>query len=114
MTAGHAPARIYWHRELPPIGAVACGEGTLEASSPHVRNSLEMRDHLWDASLAALKREAVHRLEQEMARHKAAYAHVLTEAVETRRNDATGEAWLHGRFGYVLLREGPAREDASA
>ena len=42
------------------------------------------------------------RLEQEVARLGGLYAHVVEESIDSRRDDATGEAWLHGRFGYVL------------
>lgn len=97
--------QIFWHRELPPLDAVVCGEGEVEAVSRRVRSSLASRDRLWDACLTDLRRTAADRVEQEIARCGARYAHVLTEAVDTRRNDATGEAWLHGQFGYVLLKE---------
>src|SRR5207245_2468736 len=32
------------------------------------------------------------------------YAHVLNEAIESRHDDATGEAWLHGCVTYMLYR----------
>ena len=32
------------------------------------------------------------------------YAHVLTESVDSRHDMETGEAWLHGRFIYMLYR----------
>ena len=47
--------------------------------------------------------QALTRLEQEVRRLGGHYAHVLSESIDTRHNDATGEAWLHGTFGYVLL-----------
>jgi hypothetical protein len=30
------------------------------------------------------------------------------EAIDSRHDDATGEAWLHGTFGYVLYRRPPS------
>ena len=44
------------------------------------------------------------RLEQEVRRLGGHYAHVVDEPIESQRNDATGESWLHGRFTYVLYR----------
>jgi hypothetical protein len=32
------------------------------------------------------------------------YAHVLDEHIDSQRDDAKGESWLHGRFSYVLCR----------
>ncbi len=31
-------------------------------------------------------------------------AHILSESIDTRHDDRTGEAWLHGRFTYMLYR----------
>jgi hypothetical protein len=44
------------------------------------------------------------RLEQEIERLGGDYAHVLGEVVDTRHDDAKGEAWLHGCFTYMLYR----------
>jgi hypothetical protein len=44
------------------------------------------------------------RLRQEVARLGGHYAHVLQESIDPRRDDVSGEAWLHGRFTYLLLR----------
>lgn len=61
-------------------------------------------DELWHSHLySELMTHARMRLEQEVRRLEGDYAHVLSESVETRRNDASGEAWLYGRFSYVLL-----------
>jgi hypothetical protein len=48
--------------------------------------------------------DAQQRLSQEVARLGGHYAHVLDESIDTRRNDTTSEAWLHGRFTYTLYR----------
>jgi hypothetical protein len=45
-----------------------------------------------------------HRLAEEIARLGGRYVHIRQEAIETHHDDATGEAWLHGRFGYTLYR----------
>jgi hypothetical protein len=44
------------------------------------------------------------RLAQEIARLAGDSAHVYDESIEPRRDEAAGEAWLHGRFDYVLYR----------
>ena len=49
--------------------------------------------------------ETTHRLEQEIARLGGDYAHVLSESIEPRHDETTGEAWLHGAFTYTLFRE---------
>jgi hypothetical protein len=43
------------------------------------------------------------RLRQEITRLGGDYAHVLEESIDSRRDDATDEAWLHGRLNYSLL-----------
>jgi hypothetical protein len=93
----------YWHREMPPVDAEFLGEHTVEATSSHVAATLATHDDLWDRCYRELMTEVNARLEQEVTRLGGDYAHVRTEAVDTRRNEATGEAWLHGRFGYALL-----------
>ena len=44
------------------------------------------------------------RLEQEVARLDGRFAHVLTESIDSKRDDVANEAWLYGRFTYVLYR----------
>ncbi|HXT23368.1 MAG TPA: hypothetical protein VN749_00920 [Candidatus Eisenbacteria bacterium] len=44
-------------------------------------------------------------LEQEVARLGGSYAHVLNESVDSKHDDNSGEAWLHGRFTYMLYRQ---------
>jgi hypothetical protein len=95
---------IFWYRELPPIEAVLLGEHTLEATSMRVEGTLAHRDELWDRCYQDLKARTRTRLEQEIVRLDGRYAHVLDESVGTRRDDTKGEAWLHGRFKYVLYR----------
>ena len=94
---------VYWHRELPPAWADVHGEGEVEATSTRVAGTLANRDRLWEQCLLELKAAARLRLEQEVARRGGRYAHVLTETVDTKRDERTGQAWLHGRYEYVLL-----------
>jgi hypothetical protein len=96
--------RVFWHRELPPIDADAVGEHTVEAISSRIAGTLAHRDELWDRCYQDLMAQARDRLEQELERLHGDYAHVLDEAVDARRDDANGEAWLRGRFKYVLYR----------
>lgn len=97
------PKRLFWHRDLPPINAELAGEGIIAAASVRVRDTLAEGSALWECCLTDLKHEAHRRLEQERLRVRADYVHVLSEATYTRRDPQTGEAWLQGMFGYVLL-----------
>jgi hypothetical protein len=94
---------LFWHRELPPLDADVLSEGTLEATSERVMGTLANRDALWDRCLEQLMVQARTRLGQEISRLGGHYAHVLSESIDTRRDDRTGETWLHGTFAYVLL-----------
>jgi hypothetical protein len=94
--------RIYWHRELPPLDAEIVGEHVLEAASMPVQGSLAHRDELWDRCYHDLLDNTRERFNQEIRRLGGDYAHVLDESIHSRRDDVTGEAWLHGRFAYVL------------
>lgn len=95
---------VYWHRDLPPIEATVMGEHTVEATSTRVEGTLARRDELWDRCYQDLKTQTRARLDQEIVRLGGRYAHVLDESVSTRRDDTKGEAWLQGRFDYVLYR----------
>lgn len=96
--------RIFWHRELPPLDAEIAGEHTLEAVSTRVLGTLAHRDELWDRCYQDLMATTHARLQQEMDRLGGDYAHVLGESIDTRHDDARGEAWLRGRFTYMLYR----------
>ena len=102
MPADVSDKRIFWHRELPPIDSELMGEHVLEATSDRVAGSLAVRDELWDHAYRTLMEHAQQRLEQEMDRLGGHYAHVFDESVDSRRDDAAGEAWLHGLFKYTL------------
>jgi hypothetical protein len=95
---------IYWHRELPPLDATALGEHTVEATSHRVPDTIAHRDDLWDSAKDDLIAQTRERLAEETARLGGRYAHVLDESIDTRHDAATGEAWLHGRFTYMLYR----------
>jgi hypothetical protein len=96
---------VFWHRELPPLDAEVMGEHTVEASSERVHGTLTHGGELWDRCYESLMAATRTRLEQEVGRLGGNYAHVLNESIDSRHNDATGEAWLHGRFSYVLSRK---------
>lgn len=99
------PKVVYWHRELPPVTAEVLDEHVVEATSGRVLGTLSHRDELWDRCHEELMTATRTRIEQEVARLGGHYAHVLDESIDSRRDDATGEAWLHGRFTYVLYRD---------
>jgi hypothetical protein len=99
------PAKtVYWHRDLPPIDARAMGEHTVEASSPRIPGTIARRDALWDECQHGLTAEVELRLTQEVARLGGRWAHVLNERIDTKRDAATNETWLHGSYTYVLYR----------
>ena len=95
---------IYWHRELPPLDAEAMEEHAVEAASRRVPGTLVHRSELWDLCYEDLMTQARIRLQQEVLRLGGDYAHVLDEFVDSRNDALTGEAWLHGRFVYMLYR----------
>lgn len=95
---------MYWHRELPPVDAEPIAEHTIEATSSRIQGTLSHRDELWQQCYSELMASTEYRLLQEVARLHGDYAHVHAEAIDSRHDDATGEAWLHGRFNYVLFR----------
>jgi hypothetical protein len=95
---------IYWHRELPPFDAEAIGEHVIEASSCRLPGTLAHRDELWSQCYEHVMSRARTRLEQEVTRLGGNYAHVLTESVDSKHDDSKGEAWLQGRFTYMLYR----------
>ena len=95
---------VYWHRDLPPLDAEPIAEHTVEANSLRVRGTLEHRNELWEQCYADLMTQLGDRLRQEVVRLGGQFAHVLDESIESRRDDITGEVWLHGRVTYSLLR----------
>jgi hypothetical protein len=101
---GASHKAVYWHRELPPADAQLLGEQVVEASSSRVADPMTHRDELWLRCEDELMANVRDRLRQEMARLEGRYAHVLSESIEPRHDDSTGEAWLHGRFTYMLYR----------
>jgi hypothetical protein len=98
------PRVIYWRRELPPLDAMAEGEHTLEANSPRVPGTIAHRDELWDECQTGLTADLDSRLRQEVARLGGRCAHVRDERIEVKHDPHTDEAWLHGRYRYVLYR----------
>jgi hypothetical protein len=99
-------SRIFWHRELPPLDAEPMGEHVLEAASHRIQGTLAHRDEQWGACHESLMQVARERLGQEIARLGGDCAHVLNETIDERHDDALGEAWLYGRFAYMLFRKG--------
>lgn len=95
---------VYWHRDLPPASAELVGEHTLEATSKRVPATLSHRDELWHECYADLLVTVEARLRQELRRLGGDYAHVLEEWIDSSHEDVTGEAWLSGRFRYMLYR----------
>jgi hypothetical protein len=105
-----AAKTLYWHRELPPSDAEVLGEHTVEATSGRVPGTLSHRDEIWDRCYEDLMAQTSQRLEQEIARLGGHYAHIVDESIDTRHDDSRGEAWLHGRFTYVLFQAPQVRD----
>jgi hypothetical protein len=103
---------VYWHRELPPLHADLMAEHTVEATSGRVVGTLAHGDELWDECYRELMATAERRLRQEIARLGGDFAHVHDEAIAPKHDFATGEAWLHGRFSYMLYRRPRSAEPA--
>ena len=96
---------VYWHRQLPPLDAEVVDEHTLEADSAHVQGQFTHRDdRLWDSCASDLMRNAWLRLDQEIHRLGGRCAHVVDEHIEPKFDEVHGEAWLHGRYTYMLYR----------
>ena len=112
-TANDKPKTVYWHRELPPLEAELIAEHTVEANSSRVPGTIAHRDELWDRCYRELMAKAESRVVQEVARLNGEFAHVYDEAIEPKRDDAAGEAWLHGRFTYMLYRRRPESRSTS-
>ena len=106
MTEAQAEKKktVYWHRELPPFDAEVMGEHTMEAVSERVAGTLAHRNELWTRCYQDLMTRTTRRLDEEIARLGGHYARVTNESIDIRRDDARGEAWLRGRFTYVLFR----------
>jgi hypothetical protein len=98
---------VFWHRELPPLEANLVEENTVEANSSRVPGTIAHRGELWDQCYRELMANAESRLVQEVARLGGDFAHVHDEAIDPKHDDAAGEAWLHGRFSYMLYRLPP-------
>ncbi|HUK33965.1 MAG TPA: hypothetical protein VLV86_08660 [Vicinamibacterales bacterium] len=95
--------KVYWHRELPPLELVAVGEHSLEADSARVGGTLARRE-VWDRCASDLAEHVEFRLSQEAARLGGGCAHVLDEHVDVKHDPVRDEAWLHGRYTYMLYR----------
>lgn len=95
---------VYWHRDLPPIGAEPLSEHTVEAASSRVPGTISHRDDLWDRCYRELMENTEARLTQEVARLGGRYAHVRSESIDISHDYTAGEAWLRGRFSYTAYR----------
>ena len=95
--------KVYWHRELPPLDAVPLGAHTIEADSSRVVGMLASRE-VWDRCSNDLAAHIETRLTQEAARLGGRCAHVLDEHIDVKHDAVRDEAWLHGRYTYMLYR----------
>jgi hypothetical protein len=95
---------VYFHHELPPLQAEVIGVYSVEATSSRRPAIFGTDDHLWTERYGDLIAHARERLVQEVRRLGGDCARVFEESIDTRRDDPTGEIWLHGRFDYVLYR----------
>jgi hypothetical protein len=98
---------VYWHRDLPPLEAEIVADHTVEANSSRVPGTIAHRDELWDRCYRELMAAAEGRLGEEVGRLGGDFAHVHDEQIDPKHDDVAGEAWLHGRFTYMLYRLPP-------
>ena len=105
---------VFWHRQCPPISAEVMAVHTVEATSGRVAGTLSHRDELWDHCYRELMNNASARILQEIDRLHGRYAHVYDESIQTKHDYAAGEAWLYGRFTYMLYRQPPETPDGRA
>jgi hypothetical protein len=103
-TVERSPKIVYWHRDLPPLAAESIGEHTVEATSSRVHDGVAHRYGHWLQCEDELMACTRHRLAEEIVRLGGRCAHVYKETIDARHDDATGEAWLQGRFEYTLYR----------
>jgi len=95
---------VYWHRDLPPLRAEVIADHSVEANSTRVPGTIAYRDELWNRCYRELMATAESRVVQEIARLGGDVAHVFAEEIDPKHDAATDEAWLHGRFGYMMYR----------
>ena len=76
----------------------------MEATNRHVPGTLSRQNDQWTPCYHDLMRSTETRIGQEVARLGGDCAHVISEHVEEKHNDATHEAWLHGAFNYMLFK----------
>jgi hypothetical protein len=96
---------IYWHRDLPPPTVALMSEHTLEANSRRVSLRFAQRDKELGRCYGDLMAQARTQLAREVTRLGGDYAHVREQWICPRFDNVAGEAWLHGRFQYVIYRE---------
>ena len=96
---------VFWHRELPPVAADVVDEHVVEATSGRVAGTLSHRDELWEQCYhgADDPGAGTHRAGGGASRRPLRAR--VDESIDSKHDDATGEAWLHGRFSYVLYRK---------
>ncbi len=95
---------VFWHRALPPLDAEPLGEHCVEADSGHVQDTLAHRNELWEDCRLDLVAAATRRIDQEVARLGGRFAHVRDERIEVKHDAVQSDAWMHGRYTYMLYR----------
>ncbi len=95
--------RIYWHKELPPLGAPSMGEHWITATSDPVEYHYAHRTELWSQCVASLGKNLESRLRAEIERLGGHHAHVLEEHIVPRIDHVDGTYRLEGRYDYVLF-----------
>ena len=89
---------------MPAASSFAPLASSPEATSGRVPGTISHRNELWDRCYLELMSNTQIRLAQEVARLGGHYAHVRDESIDIRHDHQAGEAWLHGRFSYMLYR----------
>jgi hypothetical protein len=96
--------RVYFHRAWPPVDARPVGEGFVEARTTPVRSSHDERTAHWAAAQTELDALSRSRIEQELDRLGADFAHVFEEHVEDHVDPGADTFQLRGRYRFVTYR----------
>ena len=99
---------VYWRRELPPLSEQIEGEHEVLATSEQVHASWAERDALWHRCYLSLTTVAERRIADEVRRLGGSSAHVVSEQITTKRDDANDTMWLVGRYRFVMYVHPPA------
>ncbi len=96
--------RLFWHRDLPPVGATPLPVELLEAHSTPVPFHWAGRETHWVEARPDYDRIVRERLLQELDRLGADFAHIVDEHIEEHVDATTQTFTLRGNVRYIPYR----------